>query len=256
MSILARQPAPTEPSSSPSSSAGRPAEAPEARAARLRLRRRMILWSLPVAVLLLVVAVKLLSVVALGEQAQAAFAGGNITGVDSAASRLGVVNVVEPHKAPFARGDARVLAGDYDGARVAFEEAMALAPRDSQDQCQIRVNLVQSLLRLGQAARQSGGPDAATPYANRVDQVVEGAPQGCFQGPTGDQLRNAQQQAQQQRQPDQQQQSQGQQDPQPQDGSAQQKQQQLDQQTRDNLQQRGQGDQPGDSSRIGVEKPW
>ena len=251
MSVVARQPAPTD----PVSSTGRPAEAPEARAARLRLRRRMILWSLPIAVLLLLVAVKLLSVVALGEQARAAFAGGNITGVDSAASRLGVVNVVEPHKAPFARGDARVLAGDYDGARVAFEEAMALAPRDSQDQCQIRVNLVQSLLRLGQAARQTGGPHAATPYANRVDEVVEGAPQGCFQGSTGDQLRDAQQQAQQQRQPDQQQ-SQGQQDPQPQDGSAQQKQQQLDQQTRDNLQQRGQGDQPGDSSRIGVEKPW
>ncbi|MDQ2796417.1 MAG: hypothetical protein M3Y06_04545, partial [Actinomycetota bacterium] len=101
-------------------------EDPEARAARLRLRRRLVLWSLPAVILLALVAAKLALMVTLGDQAREAYAAGNVTGVESAAARLGFVNVIEPYKAPFARGDASVLAQDYDSARAAFEEALAL----------------------------------------------------------------------------------------------------------------------------------
>ena len=102
-------------------------ETPEARAARLRLRKRLVLWSLPFVIVLALVATKLLTMVALGDEALRAYSSGNVTGTEEAGKRLGFLNLIEPHKAPFARGDARVLAGDYDGARAAFEESLALA---------------------------------------------------------------------------------------------------------------------------------
>ena len=237
---------------------GTDSEADEARAARLRMRKRLIVWSLPFVVLLALVAAKLLTMVSLGDEALRSYAAGNVTGTENAASRLGFLNVIEAHKAPFARGDARVLAGDYEGARAAFEESLALAPRDSRESCQIRVNLSLSLEKLGQAAQNAGHPDQAKQYFDRVQQVVNDAPPGCFDGDAqdeeGQQLRDAQQRAQDQNQ---QQQDQQNQQNQQQDQPSEDKQQQLDEKTQENLQQRQQGDeQHGAVTKPPVDKPW
>ncbi len=172
------------------------------------------LWSLPFLVVLALVATKLLTMVALGDEALKSYTAGNVTGTEDAGKRLGFLNLIEAHKAPFARGDARVLAGDYEGARAAFEESLALAPKDSRESCQIRVNLALSLEKLGQAAQNAGNAAQAKQYFDRVQQVVNEAPPGCFEGPAqdeeGQQLRDAQQRAQDQQQ---QQQQQGQQQP-------------------------------------------
>jgi tetratricopeptide (TPR) repeat protein len=234
-------------------------ETAEAKATRLRFRKRLIVWSLPFVVLLALVATKLLTMVALGDGAVRAYSSGNVTGTEDAANRLGFLNYIERHKAPFARGDARVLAGDYDGARTAFEEALAVAPKDSRESCQIRVNLALSLEKLGQAAQNAGHADEAKQYFDRVQQVVNEAPPGCFEGDAqdeeGQQLRDAQQRAQDQNQ--QQQNQQNQQQNQQQDQPSQDKQQQLDDKTRDNLNQRQQGDeQHGAVTKPPVDKPW
>ena len=235
-------------------------ETPQARASRLRMRKRLALWSLPFVLALALVATKLLTMVALGDEAVRAYASGNVTGTENAGQRLEFLNLIEPHKAPFARGDARVLAGDYDGARAAFEEALALAPRDSRESCQIRVNLALSLEKLGQAAQTAGQADRAKQYFDRVQQVVNEAPPGCFEGDAqdeeGQQLRDAQQRAQDQNQQQQDQQDQQSQNPQPNQPSED-KQQQLDDKTRDNLNQRQQGDeQHGAVTKPPVDKPW
>ena len=233
-------------------------ETAEAKASRLRLRRRLVVWSLPFVVLLALLATKLLTMVALGDEALRAYSSGNVTGTESAADRLGFLNYIEPHKAPFARGDARVLAGDYEGARAAFEESLALAPKDSRESCQIRVNLALSLEKLGQAAQNTGHADQAKQYFDRVQQVVNEAPPGCFEGDAqdeeGQELRDAQQRAQEQNQ---QQDQQNQQQNQQQDQPSQDKQQQLDDKTKDNLNQRQQGDeQNGAVTKPPVDKPW
>ena len=209
--------------------------------------------------MLALVATKLLTMVSLGDEALRAYSSGNVTGTEEAGKRLGFLNLIEPHKAPFARGDARVLAGDYDGARAAFEESLALAPPDSREACQVRVNLVLSLEKLGQAAQTAGRADQAKQYFDRVQQVVSAAPPGCFEGGAqneeGQQLRDAQQRAQDQnQQQDQQnQQNQDQQQNQPSED----KQQQLDDKTQENLQQRQQGDeQNGAVTKPPVDKPW
>ncbi|MEP6648480.1 MAG: hypothetical protein ABJA74_01005 [Lapillicoccus sp.] len=235
-------------------------ETPEARTARLRLRKRLVLWSLSFVIALALVATKLLTMVALGDEAVRAYTAGNVTGTEGAGNRLGFLNLIEPHKAPFARGDARVLAGDYDGARAAFEESLSLAPPDSRESCQIRVNLALSLEKLGQAAQTAGRADQAKQYFDRVQQVVRDAPSGCFEGDAqdkeGQQLRDAQQRAQdqtQQQQDQQNQQNQAQQQNQPSED----KQQQLDDKTKDNLNQRQQGDeQHGAVTKPPVDKPW
>lgn len=259
MSILtpSRPGAPTSRRRDQRAERAEPPEDPQARAARLRLRRRLVWWSAPFAVLLLLVAIKLLTMVSLGQQARDAYAAGNITGVEQAADRLGFLNLVEAHKAAFAAGDAKVLAGDLDGARADFEQALTLAPEGSTESCQIRVNLVRSLVGLGAAARTTGGPTAAKPYDDRVQQVVADAPEGCLDGQTGQELGQAQQEAQQQQQPDQQGQT-PQPDPgqNPGSGAGEDKQQQLDQKTQDNLQQRGTGTQRGRGGPSGVAKPW
>ncbi len=235
------------------------AETPEARAVRLRLRKRLVLWSLPFVVVLALVATKLLTMVALGDEALRSYSAGNVTGTQDAAGRLGFLNLIEAHKAPFARGDAQVLAGDYDAARAAFEEALALAPKDSREACEIRVNLTLSLEKLGQAAQNAGNAAQSKQYFDRIQQVVNDAPPACFQGDAqddeGQQLRDAQQRAQDQSQQQQSDQQQGQQQDQQQ--PSQDKQQQLDDKTKDNLSQRQQGDeQNGAVTKPPVDKPW
>lgn len=236
-----------------------PAEPPEARAARLALRRRLIVWSLPLVLVLLLVALKLLTMVAFGDQARNAYAAGDVTGVQQAGDRLGFLNLIERHKAPFALGDALVLTGDYAGARASFERALAVAPKDGLEACQVRVNLVLTLEKLGDAAKAASGLAAATPFYDRVEVVVAAAPQGCFDpqgGTTGQELNDAKGRAQAKSQPQPDQPGdQGDQGQQP----SQDKQQQLDDKTKDNQQQRAQGQGDQDStggSRPQVDKPW
>ncbi len=165
-----------------------------AKQARLRLRRQLVSWSIPVVAVILVVAVKLLVMSAAAQRAVDGFYANSADAVHQAADTMGFVNVVERHKAPFARGDAWVLAGDFDQARAAFEEALQLAPADSVDSCQIRVNLALSLEKLGDAAKQAGDEATARERWQRVVDVTAAAPPGCFDPPAdgaGDKAKKA-----------------------------------------------------------------
>ena len=236
-------------------------ESSQARTARLAQRRKLVVWSLPVVMVLLLVALKLLTMVAFGNQARTAYAAGNITGVQQAGERLGFLNVIEPHKAPFALGDAQVLTGDWDAARARFEEALEVAPTDGLEACQVRVNLVLSLEKLGDAAMAASGLDAAKPFYDRVQAVVGAAPQGCFQPQgegTGQELNDAKGRAQEKSTPPQD----GQDPPPGQDPQtpSDDKQKQLDEKTKDNQTQRSEEQQQnkdsGGGSRPQVDKPW
>ena len=151
----------------------------------VRRRRRLLLWSALPVLLALLLAAKLLSAAWFAGQASGDFARGDAPAVESAAAVLGVANGVEPHKAPVAAGDARALRGDYTGARLAFEAALATAP--PADECRVRANLALSIERLGDAG--SGGTDGTdgtegTDGGIRLLEealaVVRAAPAGCF----------------------------------------------------------------------------
>lgn len=169
-----------------------------------RHRRRLLLWSALPVLLTLCLSAKLISAGYLAGAAAQAFDAREGAGVAAAASGLGTANFFETHKAPFAEGDALVLAGDFTGARQRFEEALAQA--SPEDECVIRVNLVLSIERLGDARLEAKDPTAAGGLFDEGIAVVEAAPDGCFPpasgsgeaaGGAGDRLEQAEQRLQQ-----------------------------------------------------------
>lgn len=152
------------------------------RPARLRLRRRLLIYSAPVAGVALLVAIKLLSVVLVGNSATHAFASRDGDTVRSDAAILGFANVVEPARAPFAAGAAAVLDGRLEDADAHFADA--LARTDVAGSCPVRVNL--ELVRETQGDRAAAAGDrtrADERYASALA-VVDAAPQACFAGNT------------------------------------------------------------------------
>ncbi|ABM08832.1 hypothetical protein [Paenarthrobacter aurescens] len=144
-----------------------------------RRRNRLALWSAPPALLALAVAAKLLSVGVLGASAEESFTSGEPEGVASAASWLKLANVLEPHKALFASGDAHVVAGHFAAAREDF--ASALQAGAGTDECKVRVNLVLSIEKLGDTASDR---DAAARLFKEALAAAKAAPPECHtEGP-------------------------------------------------------------------------
>jgi hypothetical protein len=148
--------------------------------ARLRLRRRLLIYSAPLTVVALVVIVKLISVVVAGNSAVSSFNHGDGSAVRADAAVLGIANVVEPAKAPFAAGTAAVLDGRLGDADAHF--VAALARTDAAHSCPVRVNL--ELVRETQGDRAAAAGDRASAderYASALA-VVDVAPRACFSG--------------------------------------------------------------------------
>jgi hypothetical protein len=146
----------------------------------LRLRRRLLIYSTPVTAVALLVAVKLFTVAVAGNSAAHSFTRGDGDAVRADAAILGVANVVEPAKAPFAAGAAAVLDGRLGDADTHF--SAALARTDAGRSCPVRVNL--ELVRETQGDRAAAAGDRARArerYASALS-VVDAAPHACFFG--------------------------------------------------------------------------
>lgn len=160
---------------------GREAEGPELTIlddARLRRRRRLIMGSVPAALAVAVIALKLLSMPISAGQAQGAFADGDGAGTLGAGSAMGFMNMVERWKAPFARGDGHALMGDFATARSEFAAALEQVAGDQS--CKVRVNLVLSIEKLGDERQAAGDTQAAQELFTEGRDVIAAAPQGCF----------------------------------------------------------------------------
>ena len=150
--------------------------------ARLRLRRRLLVASAPVALLVLVAAVKMISVVVAGNSASSAYASRDADALHSAASVLGVLNLIEPAKAPFAAGTSAVLDDRLADADARFSEALARLP--AAESCPALVNLELVRERQGDVDAWENRPEAARDrYLSALD-LIDGAPPGCFAGNT------------------------------------------------------------------------
>ena len=168
-------------------------------AATLRRRRQLLLlWSALAVLLALCFSAKLLSLEIFAGRAARAFDAQDASAMASASAGLRAADFIERHKAPFAEGDSLVLAGDFAGARQRFEEALALTgPRD---ECIIRVNLVLSMERLGDARLKAEDPTAAGRLFAEGLAAVGAAPEGCFASgrqETGEKLKQAESRLQQ-----------------------------------------------------------
>ena len=147
---------------------------------RLRLRRRLLIYSAPLTAVVVLTIVKLISVVVAGNSAVSSFASGDGQAVAIDATVLGVANVVEPANAHFAAGVAAALRGRLDEADTQF--SAALSRSEVSRSCPERVNL--ELVRETQGDRAAAAHDRALAdqhYAG-AQAVVTAAPRICFAG--------------------------------------------------------------------------
>jgi hypothetical protein len=152
------------------------------RPSRLRLRRRLLVFSAPVVIAALVAAVKMISVVVAGNSAVSHFGSGDLTALRDDVSAMSILNVIEPAKAPFAAGTLAVREERLDLADALFTEA--LSRTEAAQSCPVRVNLELVRERQGDVDGWEGRPDRARERYTSALAVVEGAPAGCFEGNT------------------------------------------------------------------------
>jgi hypothetical protein len=150
--------------------------------ARARLRRRLLVLSAPVALVLLIAVVKLWSVVIAGSASATHFARADADALRGDTRTLGVLNVVEPARHYFAAGTLAVLDDHLDDADRQF--AQALARTAAAQSCPVRVNLEFVTETLGDRAFAVFDGGAALDRYRRALTVVEEAPTGCFAGST------------------------------------------------------------------------
>ncbi|MDT7760579.1 MAG: hypothetical protein QOH27_6477 [Mycobacterium sp.] len=153
---------------------------------RLRLRRRLLASSAPVAAVLVVAVVKLASVGVAGDSAAADFADRDAGALRGDVAVLNLLNVVEPGKAYFAAGALAVLDGRLQDADTQFSEA--LARTDPEQSCPTRLNLALVREALGdKASAIADGNTAVNRYLSALT-VVDAAPTGCFEDDTASRL--------------------------------------------------------------------
>jgi hypothetical protein len=146
--------------------------------ARLRLRRRLVVCSVPVALVLLVAVAKMISVLLVGDSAVADFTRHDTEALRDDIDALSLMNVIEPAKVTFAQGDLAVLEGRLDDAEHAFSATLVRTPAGRS--CAVRVNLELVRETLGDLAARGGDKKVARQrYTSALD-VVNAAPRHCF----------------------------------------------------------------------------
>lgn len=142
------------------------------------VRRRLLVYSAPVALVLVIAIVKLLSVVLIGNSTATSFTDRDTEALRSEVGRLQVLNVVEPGKASFAAGARAVLEGRLVDADQNFGDAVARL--NGAQSCSARINL--ELVRESLGDRVAAASDGRTALSHYLSarEVIDRAPAGCF----------------------------------------------------------------------------
>ncbi|MDT5064045.1 MAG: hypothetical protein QOK02_200 [Mycobacterium sp.] len=146
------------------------------------MRRRLLVFSAPVVIAVIVVLVKLWSVVIAGSAVPNDFATKDTAALRQDVAALDVINVIEPEKASFAAGALAVLDDRLSDAEAHFSAASA--ETDPGESCPALVNLELVRETLGdRAATASDAETASRRYRGALETIAR-APSGCFAGST------------------------------------------------------------------------
>lgn len=153
-------------------------------------RRRLVLWSLPVVLLVLLAAARLFSLSVINEHGRDQFAEQHFEESAETFASLQRVNLVERYLPHFNHGDALLAQDKLEPARKEFERALRLAPTERS--CMVRYNLVRTIELLGdRALTESGRPDAVARWREAKSVIADGScPRDHVNGP-GDRLAEA-----------------------------------------------------------------
>ncbi|CAN7681923.1 hypothetical protein [Mycolicibacterium frederiksbergense] len=143
----------------------------------MTLRRRLLLYSAPVVLVVLILVVKLVSVVVAGNAALNHFSESDATALADDAGTLQTLNIIEPEKAHYVAGTAAVLRNRLDEADRQF--SLALDRTDHDESCAVRINLELVRETRGDSAAAMFQAQAAAALYLGAKQVIAGAPADC-----------------------------------------------------------------------------
>ncbi|GAB2521330.1 hypothetical protein [Paramicrobacterium agarici] len=145
-----------------------------------RVRTRLVLITLPLVLVALVFAAKLVSLGVLADDGSRDYASEEYESAAEAYDGLMLWNAFESWIAPFNRGTASAAAGDFPAATKDLSEALVRAPEGKT--CEIRVNLSRAWEQQGDAYAEAGSAEGATRMWETALAVIEqGAGEGCDQ---------------------------------------------------------------------------
>lgn len=145
---------------------------------KLRRRRILMFWiSLPVVLVVLVAAVKLLSLAPTAQLAIDAYDTGRYVTSQELSGSLLEANIVEPYLPYFNRGDAFAADQYYGPATDDFEKALELAPDDRK--CDVRLNLALTWERFGDIYLANGFYQGAVLLYTASQAVLDAAGSEC-----------------------------------------------------------------------------
>ncbi|WP_280835034.1 hypothetical protein [Mycolicibacterium frederiksbergense] len=142
------------------------------------LRRRLIVFSILPAVVLVVVGVKLVTMVLSGDSAKSHYLDYNSYGLADDVRTLKSLNVIDSYKPYFAEGDRYVLEGKLAEAESEFKKSLSLVSQKRS--CPVRINLEVVLETLGDLKNADKHRDEAKPFWTEALKVTQEAPDGCF----------------------------------------------------------------------------
>jgi|GEM_PF-3063641 len=174
---------------------GRPRRGPQRGSADLRLRRRLMLWGIPGAVLLLLVAAKLVSMSIVGAETVRLYEAKDYEGALNSASQQHVLNVIETWKAPYDTGTSYLQLGVNDRARDDLTAALGLAT--GADRCPVRANLAIAHERLGDALHEAGDEDGARGEWQQGLELLQQQEQECPSSTSNQSMQSTQQRLEQ-----------------------------------------------------------
>ncbi|BDZ51003.1 hypothetical protein GCM10025867_32440 [Frondihabitans sucicola] len=178
---LAPPPPPIDPEAGVPTS---PPVPPEIVEYRRKLRRRMFAWSLLPVVIVILVALKLLSMPTFAALSQATYGAKQYDRSVAMSDGLGVVNVFEPWVRHFDRGAGLAQIGVLVDARNELESALSLVPASHTDaSCMVRTDLALVVEQQGDSAVLDGTFDKASAFYKHALALIAAAPAGCFDTP-------------------------------------------------------------------------
>lgn len=142
------------------------------------LRRRLIVFSILPAVLLVGIAVKLITMVVYGSSARSDYLAYNSYGLADDVRTLKSLNVIDSYKPYFADGDRYVLEGKLAEAESEFKKSLSLVSQARS--CPVRINLEVVLETLGDLKNADKHRDEAKSLWTEALKVTQEAPGGCF----------------------------------------------------------------------------
>lgn len=149
---------------------------------RLRLRRRLVAYSSPIALVALLAIGKVISTMLTGDAAVSDFARHDIDALRADVATLSTLNIIEPGQAAYIAGDLAVLEGRLDDAERYFTDVFDRS--SNAGSCPARVNLELVRETQGDLAARSADISRAEQRYNSALQLISGAPPHCFQDNT------------------------------------------------------------------------